>query len=205
VSADGDGPATPPTGDSLALACHVQLWHQSGEKFDTSLCVSETDTIGSLCFLSPERAQIKFRPRASPAIISAVGRFYGRLKAAPRSFQIPVPAAHTGIWFSIWLMVYISHQSPAGIIHAFCFVFLFRLRQPLPRFNTDLISPRNQRKRNTHAVRGRRKGALWEMLIARDGILRRLTIFFLMSDLINFNISLWIMKNEDDWHPFKIV
>jgi hypothetical protein len=25
VSADGDGPATPPTGDSLALACHVQL------------------------------------------------------------------------------------------------------------------------------------------------------------------------------------
>ena len=40
VSADGDGPATPPTGDSLALACHVQLWHQSGEKFDTSVCVS---------------------------------------------------------------------------------------------------------------------------------------------------------------------
>jgi hypothetical protein len=73
----------------------------AGEKFDTFLCASETDTIGSLCFASPERERIKFWPRASPAIISAVGRFYDCLKAAPRSFQIPVPAALTGIWFSI--------------------------------------------------------------------------------------------------------
>ena len=30
----------------------------------------------------------------------------------------------------------------------------------------------------------------------RDGILRRLTIFFLMSDLNNFNISLWMKKTK---------
>jgi hypothetical protein len=33
---------------------------------------------------------------------------------------------------------------------------------------------------------------------SRDGILRRLTIFFLVSDFVKFNISLRIMKNKDN-------
>jgi hypothetical protein len=39
---------------------------------------------------------------------------------------------------------------------------------------------------------------LFIFIIGRDGILRRLAIFFLVSDFVKFKISLQIMKNKDD-------